>query len=218
MVSFLTPFSKSNSFRAQKILTVCTSALLAVSFATQAKAGKHEAKGSGHASKAEHSHDDSKFFSDKTIGKLALKQHSNLFLSGAPSQTDVVAMKKEGFVAIVDIRQASEDRSALEKAAKDAGIAYHNVPLFAGPNKAIDASAVDAITGLHKKYHDAPHVVACASGNRSSAWFAAHVGRDHGLAADKAIAAGRTAFLRDDMASAVGTFLTAHGQKSSRTH
>jgi protein tyrosine phosphatase (PTP) superfamily phosphohydrolase (DUF442 family) len=145
-------------------------------------------------------------FEDGAFGGLTTKSQGTLHLTGEPAQTDVVALKAAGFVAIVDIRQASENRSPLESAARRANIAYHNAPLF-DANRRIDANAVVAIGALHRRYGKSPHLVSCKSGNRSSAWYAAYLATTRSLTADQAIAVGRSAFLRDDMANAVKVFL-----------
>ena len=147
-------------------------------------------------------------FVDAPVGTLATRRIGHLHLSGDPSSTDVAAMKSAGFRAVIDIRQSSEaNRASLEAAANAAGIAYHNVPLFDAAG-AIDAKAVAAISALHEKNEGVPHLVSCKSGNRSSAWYAAHIAKSQGLDSDKAIALGRQAYLRDDMAAAVKSYLT----------
>jgi|GEM_PF-6712767 len=189
---------------------ILTSALV---FASVFSAAQADSKGAGQAPRAKSAsghHEDhhgamSSWFTSASFGKLATKRHGKMFLSGEPTAADVGALKTAGFTAIIDIRQENESREALKKAATTAGIAYINQPLFLADGS-IDAKAVDAITMLHKKHHEAPHLIACKSGNRSSAWFAAHVASDHGLPVEKAIEAGRQAFLRDDMAQAVRTF------------
>jgi len=147
-------------------------------------------------------------FVDAPMGALATRRAGQLHLAGAPKSTDISALKAAGFGAIIDIRQASEDgRSSLEVAAKAAGIAYHNVPLFDAAG-AMDAKAVAAISALHEKNEGVPHLVSCKSGNRSSAWYAAYAAKSQSLDSDKAIALGRQAYLRDDMAAAVRAYLT----------
>lgn len=146
-------------------------------------------------------------FRDAKYGALATKHHGTLHLSGSPAPDDVAALKAAGFVAVVDVRQAGEDRAALEAAARKAGLAYHNVPLL-DARGAMDPNTFAAIGALHRRYGGAPHLVSCKSGNRSSAWYAAHLAKETGLPADAAVAAGRRAWLRDDMAAVVKAFLS----------
>ena len=192
-------------------LFFCSAALVyACVHEEPARLSEPQAAGSSRHGEDHHGdeHHGGAFFQNAAFGSLEAKRHGNLYLTGAPDSAAIDAMKAKGVALIVDLRQPGEDRSGLESAARSAGIAYASVPLFAAGDKAeISRESVEAVTRLHLKYHDAPHVVACASGNRSSAWFAAHVGLEHGDSADAAIAAGRQAFLRDDMEGAVRSFL-----------
>jgi protein tyrosine phosphatase (PTP) superfamily phosphohydrolase (DUF442 family) len=151
------------------------------------------------------------FFDKQTLtsasGEFSYARHSGLFLTGALAQDQLAVLQEQGVVAVIDIRQADEDRSALESAASALGMVYQNTPLFEKGTRTISLDAVNAITAFHKTYKKTPHVVACSSGNRSSAWFGAHQHLDHGLDADASVAAAREAFLRDDMASELRRFI-----------
>jgi hypothetical protein len=193
--------------RLTKYLYVSTFSTLAFVFHSVAFSQNKTA----HETKHGESHAEGSLFETVNMGEtkdsLVLKKHGNMYLSGAPSSTQMVALKKAGILAIADIRQPSENRAELQKASKENGMVYQNIPLFLPNSQNIDPKAVDAITSFHKTHHEGGHVIACASGNRSSAWFAAHMGKDHALPAEKAVAAGKEAFLREDMAEAVRKFL-----------
>jgi protein tyrosine phosphatase (PTP) superfamily phosphohydrolase (DUF442 family) len=155
------------------------------------------------------------FFDKQTLpsasGEFSYARHSGLFLTGALTQEQLALLQEQGVVAVIDIRQANEDRSVLQAAATSLGMVYQNTPLFENGTKTISLDAVQAITAFHKTYKKTPHVVACSSGNRSSAWFGAHQHLDHGLDADASVSAAREAFLRDDMADELRRFIGAQG-------
>lgn len=158
-------------------------------------------------------HSPSCFFEKQTVetdsGSFSYARHNGLFLTGALNLEQLATLQELGVVAVIDIRQTNEDRTILKNAAESLGLVYTNTPLFEEGSKNIRLESVRDITAFHRTYRSTPHVVACSSGNRSSAWFGAHQFLDHQLSSDAAIDAAREAFLRDDMADALRRFFDA---------
>ena len=114
--------------------------------------------------------------------------------SGAIKATAVPEIKKIGFVAIINLRQATEKGADLEgeaAAAKAAGIRYYSIP-FDGqmPDPAVADKFLDAITTKGSE----PAFIHCAGGGRAATmWFIKRLVVDHwdtDRAAEEAMALG----------------------------
>jgi uncharacterized protein (TIGR01244 family) len=96
--------------------------------------------------------------------------------AGATETEAIAAVKKLGFAAIINLRQASEsgvDVAKAEAAAKAAGITYVHLPFNAStPDPAVVQRFLEVVT---KPEHQ-PAFIHCASGNRAAAlWFVKRV-------------------------------------------
>ena len=114
--------------------------------------------------------------------------------SGAIKATAVPEIKKLGFAAIINLRQASEQGADLEgeaAAAKAADIRYYSIP-FNGqmPEPAVADKFLDAITTKGTE----PAFIHCAGGGRAATmWFIKRMVVDHwdtDRAAEEATALG----------------------------
>ena len=139
------------------------------------------------------------FFEDAQFGDLKLKAHDSLFLSGEPSLAALKAMKAGNVKLYIDIRPKSEVKPEFIKMVESQGITFVSKTIFSKDGKA-DLKAVDEVFVLHKKNHDVGHVVGCASGVRSSAWFTLHLIRQHKMPVEEAIEVGKTAYLNESWA------------------
>jgi len=148
---------------------------------------------------AEHHGSHHEFFKDAQFGDLKLKAHDSLFLSGQPSLAALKAMKAGNVKLYIDIRPKSEVKPEFIKMVESQGITFVSKTIFSNDGTA-DLKAVDEVFALHKKHHDVGHVVGCASGVRSSAWFTLHLIRQHKMPVEEAIAAGKTAYLNESWA------------------
>jgi len=99
--------------------------------------------------------------------------------AGATEADAIPAVKKLGFAAIINLRQASEAGVNLEQAeaaAKATGMKYVHIPFNAS---APDSAVVDRFLEAIAKPENQPAFIHCASGNRAAAmWFVKRVRLD----------------------------------------
>lgn len=125
-----------------------------------------------------------------------LKGHSygSIFFSAQPNKSELKSLKKNGFVAVINLRGKKEKKysEAWErKLVKSEGINYYNIPF--SMKKEMTNEYIDAVTSkilAHRK--DGKVLVHCSSGNRVAIWLGAHFQKDHGLSADEALAKAKT--------------------------
>src|SRR5262249_49072501 len=101
---------------------------------------------------------------------------STVACAGAVTPSAVSEIKKMGFVAIINLRQPTEQGADIEAetaAAKTAGISFYNIPFN---NAAPDPAVVDRFLETITKPGNQPAFIHCASGNRAAAmWFVKRV-------------------------------------------
>ena len=99
--------------------------------------------------------------------------------SGAITADAVPAIKKMGFVSIVNLRLASEAGAEVEKeeaAARAAGLRYFHVPFSGMPDPDAAGKFLDAITTAGAE----PAFIHCAGGNRAATmWLIKRLAVDH---------------------------------------
>jgi uncharacterized protein (TIGR01244 family) len=89
--------------------------------------------------------------------------------AGATTPAAIADVKKMGFVAIFNLRQASEPGADIEAetaAAKDAGIKFYHIP-FNGTSP--DPAVVDQFLKTISEKGNEPAFIHCSSGNRAAA-------------------------------------------------
>jgi protein tyrosine phosphatase (PTP) superfamily phosphohydrolase (DUF442 family) len=155
-----------------------------------------------HDDKNDHHHKSGHFFTDAKLGKLALKAHENLYISGLPDKDALDAMKIAGIKVFIDVRPLDEVGNDFPKLVAAAGLKFESRPVFL-KDGTVDLKAVDSITELHMKNHDHGHVVACTVGARSSGWLTLHLIRHHKMPVDEAIKIGKEAYLNDALATKI---------------
>mgnify|MGYP001827704577 FL=1 len=112
--------------------------------------------------------------------------------AGQPDAEAFKVFAEAGYVAVIDIRTAGEDRG-LDEAAVVQGLGMDYLQMPVGGSDGItfeNAEKLDQLIGLY----DEPVLVHCGSANRVGALFALHVFRETGDM-DKALEAGRAAGL-----------------------
>ena len=91
--------------------------------------------------------------------------------AGATGPEAMPELKKMGFVAVVNLRQATEagaDVPAGEAAAKAAGLRYHHIPFNGG---APDPAAADRFLEVMRQAGNQPAFIHCAGGGRAAAMW-----------------------------------------------
>ena len=112
--------------------------------------------------------------------------------AGQPDEQQLKVFADNGYVAVIDIRTAGEDRG-LDEAAVVQGLGMDYLRMPVGGRDGItfeNAEKLDQLIGLY----DEPVLVHCGSANRVGALFALNVYRETGDV-DKALEAGRAAGL-----------------------
>ena len=122
----------------------------------------------------------------------ALLDEQPTISTGQPDEAILTQLKAAGYVAVVDLRTASEDRGLDEPAAvADAGLDYYSLPV-AGARGTTFANAKaleDLLAGI-----DGPVFLHCRSGNRVGALLALSASKN-GAPLEEALALGKTAGL-----------------------
>jgi uncharacterized protein (TIGR01244 family) len=130
--------------------------------------------------------------------------------AGATDVEAMPAIKKLGFAAIINLRQASEagvDIPKAQEAAKAAGLNYVHIPFNAS---APDATVVERFLEAVKQPGNQPAFIHCGSGNRAAAlWFIKRV-RVDGWDTDRAMKEAETLGLTS---AALKTFATDYVKK-----
>ncbi len=115
--------------------------------------------------------------------------------AGATTADAVPAIKKMGFVSIINLRLATEAGAEVEKeeaAAKAADLRYFHVPFDGKPNPEAAQKFLDAITTRGAE----PAFIHCAGGNRAATmWLIKRLAVDHwdlDRATKEAVALGQT--------------------------
>jgi uncharacterized protein (TIGR01244 family) len=115
--------------------------------------------------------------------------------AGATGPEALPAIKKMGFVSVINLRVATETGADVEKeeaAAKAAGLRYFHVPFASKPDPDAAAAFLDAITTPGAE----PAFIHCAGGNRAATmWLIKRIavdGWDPERAATEAAALGQT--------------------------
>ena len=112
--------------------------------------------------------------------------------SAQPSEADLATLKEQGYVAVIDLRGAGENRGYDEAAAADAAaLGYSPLPITSAD--AINVENARKLGALLEQY-DGPVLVHCGSGNRVGA-LVALLEAERGASAEEALEAGRAAGL-----------------------
>jgi uncharacterized protein (TIGR01244 family) len=106
--------------------------------------------------------------------------------AGATSADALPAIKKMGFVSVINLRLASETGAEVEKeeaGAKAAGLNYFHVPFAGKPDPKAAAAFLDVITSKGAE----PAFIHCGGGNRAATmWLIKRIAVDH-WDADRAV-------------------------------
>ena len=141
-----------------------------------------------------HSHKDPSKTNVQVTKTLKGHSYGSIYFSAQPDKTELMALKDNGFVAVINLREKKEKKysEAWErKIVKSQGINYYNVPF--SMKKDMDDKYIDAVTSkilAHRK--DGKVLVHCSSGNRVAIWLGGHFKKDHGLSSDQALEKAKT--------------------------
>ena len=134
-------------------------------------------------------------FAETGVGKLDLEnigEATQDVSSAQPSEEDLATLAEQGYVAIIDLRGAGENRGYDEaSAAAAAGLAYTPLPITSAD--AVNVENARKLGELLEQY-DGPVVMHCGSGNRVGA-LVALLEADRGASTEEALEAGRAAGL-----------------------
>ncbi|MEO1245571.1 MAG: sulfur transferase domain-containing protein [Pseudomonadota bacterium] len=129
------------------------------------------------------------------VGKLdfaAIGPASGDVSAGQPSEEQLAEIAGQGYVAVIDLRGAEEDRGYDESAAAaELGLTYSALPIESAD--AINVENARRLGALLDGF-DGPVLLHCGSGNRVGA-LVALLEKDRGASAEEALAAGRAAGL-----------------------
>jgi uncharacterized protein (TIGR01244 family) len=112
---------------------------------------------------------------------------STVACAGATTPESMRAVKDMGFVAVVNLRQASENGANVEAetaAAEAAGLKYIHVPMNSA---APDPAVVDRFLAAAREPANNPMFVHCATGNRAAAVWLIRRALVDGWTVDKAL-------------------------------
>jgi uncharacterized protein (TIGR01244 family) len=138
----------------------------------------------------------------------------NYYVSGQPTAAGLAALRERGVRTVINLRQPSEPAGFDEpKTAETLGLAYVSIPVT---SQTLDASKIEEFLAvLHESKK--PALIHCASGDRASALWAAHLGTSHGMDADEAIASAETTGLRkSELKAAVRAYLADRAESRAR--
>lgn len=112
--------------------------------------------------------------------------------TGQPDEALLSQAKDAGYVAVIDLRTASEERGMDEASTVEAlGMSYHSIEVAGARGVTFEnAQALDALMDDI----DGPVLLHCRSGNRVGALLALRAGMD-GASVEDALALGRAAGL-----------------------
>jgi uncharacterized protein (TIGR01244 family) len=122
--------------------------------------------------------------SDLKIGdSLVARRYSDIYFSAQPTDADFQALKKQGFAAVINLRQSTEkDYSETKDRAKveALGFTYKNIPTDS--SQPITDEFIAQVTSAVKASRGKGKVlVHCSSGNRVAMWLGGHFHKDHGF-------------------------------------
>ena len=120
-------------------------------------------------------------------------KYKSIYFGAQPSPEAIANLKKNGFVALINMRGTKErnyTESTHRKLVKKHGLQYYHLPLKMGEE--LTSSYIDSVTALIKRHAKVGKVlVHCSSGNRVSVWIGAHFFKDHKYSKEEARAIAR---------------------------
>lgn len=131
----------------------------------------------------------------------------HLYFSEQPDKVALQVAKSKGVTTVIDLRHPSELDWDEQTAAEEAGLEYVNIPI-ARQSKTLDSDAIRQISEAVRQRGQQQVLLHCSSGNRASAWLAAHLVDDHGMNTDDALeVAGKAGLTNDAVRDRVRTYL-----------
>jgi uncharacterized protein (TIGR01244 family) len=118
----------------------------------------------------------------------------HLYISSQPDAYTLKIAHEKGVGLVINLREPTEFTWDENKAAKQAGLDYYNVPISV-TGESFDPDSINQISALVTKYKDQKILLHCSSGNRASAWLAIHLAQDHNMQGEAAISLAKQAGL-----------------------
>lgn len=139
-------------------------------------------------------------------------------IADQPTETELEALKAEGYVGIVNLRHDGEPEQPLSTAAeadkvRGLGMDYLHYGVGGGP---LSPSGVAAVSDFLDAHAEGPVLVHCRRGPRAAALVLLHLARTHGWAPVEALAQGRTHGLEVEggLRTLVESYLHQHASPS----
>ncbi len=116
-----------------------------------------------------------------------------LAIAGQPTEADLRALKDQGFVGVVNLRNEGEPDqpigpSAEAKLAEAIGLEYLH---YGVSNQPLSPEGVKAVSDFLTRHEGEKVLVHCRSGGRASALVLLHEARKNGWTAEEAVEKGR---------------------------
>lgn len=129
---------------------------------------------------------------DEILSDPAMLPDEGYLSTGQPDEAVLRSIAEAGFVAVIDLRTADEDRGIDEKAEAEAlGLSYISLPVAGSDG--INYENAEELDRLLTEF-DGPVLLHCGSGNRVGALFALRE-KLHGASDEDALAVGQAAGL-----------------------
>jgi uncharacterized protein (TIGR01244 family) len=135
-------------------------------------------------------------------------------VAGQPTEADLKALKSQGYVGIVNLRNEGEPEQPIGPAAeagvaKGAGLDYLHYGVGGAP---FDPTGVEAVNAFLDRHKGEKVLVHCRSGGRASAVLLLHEAKAHGWKASEAIEKGHAMGLevKGGLQVMVEQYLAAH--------
>ncbi len=138
-------------------------------------------------------------------GIVNLKSAGDILISGAADKSGIEYVKSEGVTDIIDLRRSEEIDPQYIQAVKEAGLAYHHIPMMS--SEMTDEQAKQFLETM-EGIQNTRVLLQCASANRSGGMFGLYLGATGKCSTDEAIAQAQAAGMRHPgLAQSIQTYL-----------
>lgn len=135
--------------------------------------------------------------------ELEASKYSNLYFSAQPTMKDFENLKKQGFVAVINLREKTEYNEGEEKSKlKELDLVYENIP-FSKKSKLTEDYINSVTQAVVKNRTQGKVLVHCSSGNRVGIWLGGHFYKDHNYTEEAAKAVATKLGLKSEDAKEV---------------
>lgn len=114
----------------------------------------------------------------ETATGYQMKQYGKIYIGAQPKAVDIIKLRQEGFVAIINLRNHKEDGKYNEKWERNnsllSGMSYYHVGFDPGKDKVTKAFVNKIKVPVNIEKSKGKVLIHCASGNRAAMWVAAN--------------------------------------------